>query len=572
MNDGSASGREDETGTLVSPEAGGVRGDVARRVAPTLGESLPREVAGALVTAAMVDRRVVSLDHGVPSGPTEPITTASPEGREILRRSAGLAVLEAARRIGMEGVRVGPSLRSGRIVTLDRPGGAEELGHRLPELSASLDALIGDDQRFETEIADVEEAAARFRAEGWADACALLDLGRDEESVELLRIGETRALRMGPTLPSTGRLRGIRLEVHPAGLLLDFGPHIRRELETRAVSTRVLESQSPRYGARMTRQQRSWLEPLGVRSLGDLGRVCASGAFGELIRVSEGFHEKHIAHVADTVMAQRARIVAIAGPSSSGKTTFIRRLAVQLQVLGLQPRPLGLDDYYVDRERTVRDEHGELDFEAIEALDLELLLDHLELLVRGATVRPPRYDFVAGRSIREGRAALTLGPADVLLVEGIHALNPRIWAATDMSRIFRVFVHPASWLPFDRLSILEPSDVRLLRRVVRDRHDRGYGAGETLARWPSVRRGERRHIEPCLAHADFVFDTSLVYEASVLKTFAERYLLEVPRGHPQRAAANRLRSLLVHLVPIEAEQVPATSILREFIGGSCFAD
>jgi len=541
---------------------------------PTLAETLPREIDGALVVAAIVNHRVVGLDHDAPAGPealADAVTTRSAEGREVLRRSAGLALLEAARRVGAGAVRVGPSLRSGRVVTIDAPGTRDELLSLLPKLSGALHRIIADDEPFASEAVGVDRAMEHFRERGWHDACALLDLGRDEVSVELVRLGETRAVRMGPTLPTASRLAGVSLEAHPAGLLLDFGPYVRRELEARSTTTRVLESQSPRYGAPMTRQQRSWLDPLGVRSVGDFGRVCASGAFRELIRVSEGFHEKHIAQIADRVEASRPALVAIAGPSSSGKTTFIRRLAVQLEVVGLHPWPLSLDDYYVDRDKTVRDEHGELDFEAVEALDLDLLATHIETLFAGGEVAPPRYDFVAGRSIPSGRPPIRLASNDVLLVEGIHALSPRIWATVDTSRIFRVFVHPASSLPFDRLSTLEPADVRLIRRIVRDRHERAYTAAATLARWASVRRGERRHIEPCLANADFVFDTSLVYEMSVLKIFAERYLLEVPRSDPQRAAANRLRSLLLPFVPIEPEQVPATSILREFIGGSAFA-
>jgi uridine kinase len=538
----------------------------------SLDESLPRTQDGALVVAALVEQRVVSLSHATPATPFEAVTTASAEGREILRRSAGLTVLEAARRIGLAHVRIGPSLRSGRIVTLDPPGQREELTRRLPELESAVAKLIADDEPFVSEAVPIDVALDHFRAAGWRDACAYLEMGRDELSVELLRLGETRALRMGPSLPSTGRLAGIRLDLHPSGLLLGFGPFVRRELEPRAIATIALESQSPRYGSTMTRQQRSWLEPLGVTSVGDFGRACAGGAFRELIRVSEGFHEKNIAQIADRVHEDGARIVAIAGPSSSGKTTFIRRLAVQLEVVGLHPSLVSLDDYYVDRDKTVRDEQGELDFEAVEALDLDLLTRDLAALSAGQTVRPPRYDFLAGKSLPESQPALRLGPRDVLLVEGIHALNPRTWAAVDLERTLRIFVHPAGSLPFDHLSTLEPADVRLLRRIVRDRHGRGYMAGDTLGRWASVRRGERRHIEPCIAHADCIFDTSLVYETSVLKIFAERYLLEVPRGHPQRAAANRLRSIIVPFIPIEPEQVPATSILREFIGGSAFAE
>lgn len=533
-----------------------------------LADLLPRAVDGALVVAGSTGHRIVSLAAAAPEGePVEPLTTRSPDGREIFRRSAGLALLEAARRIGAPALRVGPTLRTSRLVTFDVP--TDGLAWA-PALERALHAIVEADEPFVAEVARVEDAERDFAARGWQDAVELLDLRR-EHTVELIRLGETRALKMGVVVPSAGLLAGLTVSAHASGLLLDFGPVVRRELEPRAVSTMLLEQRAPRYGNPMTRGQREWLEPLGVTSVGSFSRACVEGRLRELIYVSEGFHEKHLAQLADEVKARGGvRVLAIAGPSSSGKTTFIKRTKIQLEVVGLHPWELSLDDYYVDRERTVRDASGAYDFEAVEALDLELLAGDLARLLEGQEVRPPRFDFLEGKSRPGAGSPIRLRERDILLVEGIHALNPRLLAVIDPDRVFRVFVHPASSIPFDRLTTLEPSDVRLLRRLVRDRHGRGHRAADTLARWPSVRTGERRHIEPFLAHADRVFDTSLVYEPSVLKVFAERYLLEVPRGHPQRGAASRLRALLEPFVPIGPDHVPPTSILREFIGGSGF--
>ena len=265
------------------------------------------------------------------------------------------------------------------------------------------------------------------------------------------------------------------------------------------------------------------------------------------------------------------RVICIAGPSSSGKTTFIKRLTVQLQIDGLIPRAISLDDYYIDRDTTPRDAAGELDFEALEALDLRLLQQHIARLLAGEEVRTAKYDFVLGKSRRDGGPLLGLGPRDVLMMEGIHGLNPALLGdAVKPAQVFRIFIHPMVGLPIDRLSSVSPADVRLLRRIVRDRHGRNWSAAESILRWPSVRDGERRHIFPFLPQADVVFDSSLAYEMSVLKVYADRYLLEVPREHPGYTTAYRLRRLIDRFVTIYPDHVPPTSILREFIGGSGF--
>ena len=317
----------------------------------------------------------------------------------------------------------------------------------------------------------------------------------------------------------------------------------------------------------MARELGGWLGAMRITSVGRFNESCVDGRVDELVRVSEGFHEKNIGRVADAIADWHLRVVAIAGPSSSGKTTFIRRLKVQLEVNGIMPVHLSLDDYYVDREKTPRDVTGELDFESVEALDLPLLRSNITRLVASERVRVARYDFPTGKSQPEGGAELALGPENVLLVEGLHALNPAVGGSLPRDTAFRVFVHPATALPLDRLSAVLPDDVRLLRRIVRDRHGRGYTARDTIARWPSVRRGEEKHVFPFAAEADFVFDTSLVYEIAVMRVFAERYLLEVPNDDPAFVTAHRLRQLIDRFVPIYSDHVPRTSILREFIGG-----
>jgi uridine kinase len=260
--------------------------------------------------------------------------------------------------------------------------------------------------------------------------------------------------------------------------------------------------------------------------------------------------------------------VCIAGPSSAGKTTFIERLKVQLHVNGKNPIGISLDDYYRDRAKTPRDDAGELDYEALHALDLPLLNAHLGQLLRRERVQTARYDFTTGISHPLGGPEITPGPDDLLMLEGIHALNPAILAEADRSSAFLIFVCPFGQLPIDDVSRVHGSDLRLLRRIVRDRHTRATMAEANILRWPSVRRGERAHIFPFQHRAHAVFDSGLLYELSVLKVFAERYLLEVPQTSAAYPTAFRLLALLDQLITIYPDHVPQTSILREFIGRS----
>jgi uridine kinase len=312
---------------------------------------------------------------------------------------------------------------------------------------------------------------------------------------------------------------------------------------------------------------------MDVSSVGAFNELCISGQVSQLIRVAEGFQEKRIGQIADAIAAarDRIRIISIAGPSSSGKTTFIKRLTVQLQIDGVNPVGISVDDYYVDRERTPKAPNGDWDFEALEAIDLALLQDHVRRLLGGETVKTARYDFLTGTSHPEGGPEIALLPGDALMLEGIHGLNPRLLGSIPgPGELFRIFIHPATTLPFDRLTRVSATDLRLLRRIVRDRHQRGYKAADNILRWPSVQTGEREHIFPYQLEADAIFDSALIYEPAVLKVYAERYLLEVPQSHPAYPTAHRLRYLVDRFVSIYPDHVPPTSLLREFIGGSGF--
>ncbi len=543
-----------------------VAGDVRRVATGTpLRHVLPAEVRGQLVVAGLLNQKPVSLNTPLfADAAVAPLTIDESEGRQVWVRSLGLVLLEAAHQIAPGTfVRIGPSRGPVQLVHVN---GTSDRGLLAERLTAAMQLIVAADTPIRQETWTVEEAQAHFEEHGWVNAARLLATQR-QAGAPLVTCGELYAVAMGPFLPSTGALRGWKLEPLGEDLLLDYG---RNDPRSNGVAAAILAAE-PEGG--MVKAHRAWLDGMGVKSVGAFNDLCISGGVTQLIRVAEGFHEKRIGAIADDIAARRedVRIIAIAGPSSSGKTTFIKRLTTQLHIDGLRPVGLSLDDYYVDRERTLRDENGNYDFEALEALDLALLQDHVRHLLAGEVVATARYDFRTGRSQPDGGPRIQLGPGDVLMLEGIHGLNPRLLGEIPRGgELYRVFIHPATTLAFDRLSRVSATELRLLRRIVRDRHHRGYRADENILRWPSVQRGERQHIFPFLSKADAIFDSSLVYEPAVLKVYAERYLLEVPQSSPAFGTAWRLRLLVDRFVSIYPEHVPPTSILREFIGGSGF--
>jgi uridine kinase len=522
-------------------------------------------VDGALVVAGLLGQKPVSLATPIfTDTAVAPLTVRHWEGRQIYAHSVALLLLEAADRVAPgRAVRMGPSRGTRQVV--DVPGDAAERA-RL----AGASSMATPDTAFRVEYWATDEALRWFADRGWDDAARLLRIRR-QATVRLVSCGELYALSMGPLLPTAAAIRGFTLRPGDVGLDLELG-----RLDPRNGNGNGHRAAAPRPRRRdgdMAREHEAWLEAMGVTSVGAFNELCISGQVSQLIRVAEGFHEKRIGRIADAIAAarDRIRVISIAGPSSSGKTTFIKRLTVQLQIDGVNPVGISLDNYYVDRERTPLGPDGRWDFEALEALDLGLLQAHVGRLLAGEAVRTARYDFLTGRSHPDGGPTIQLRAGDALMLEGIHGLDPRLLGASSRAgEHFRVFVHPATTLPFDRLTRVSATDLRLLRRIVRDRHQRGYGAAENIERWPSVQAGERDHIFPYQDEADAVFDTALIYEPAVLKVFAERYLLEVPQSHPAYPTAHRLRYLVDRFVSIYPDHVPPTSILREFIGGSGF--
>ncbi len=423
--------------------------------------------------------------------------------------------------------------------------------------------MVDDNLPITKEKVPIEQALEMFRQREQDDKVRLLSHRRKDYLV-LYQLRGFRDYFHGYMVPSTGYLRFFALRPTPPGFILQY-PRRHRPTEL------LPYADSPKLNA-IFREYADWLHLLEVEDVGALNQAVEAGRVREIILVSEALHEGSVAQIGREIADQRdrVRVVLIAGPSASGKTTFSKRLSVQLLAHGIRPFPLGLDDYFVDRERTPRDENGEYDFEDMAALDLDLFNEHLLALMRGDEVTLPRFDFQVGT--RRPGPTVRLNEDHVIIIEGIHGLNPKLIPAVPRERTYRIYVSALTQLNIDRHNRVPTTDTRLIRRIVRDATFRGYTAEETLNRWESVRRGEKRHIFPYQEHADVMFNSALVYELAVLKPLVEPLLLQIKSASPRRVEAKRLLAFLEWFFPCTADLVPDNSILREFVGGSILRD
>jgi len=370
-------------------------------------------------------------------------------------------------------------------------------------------------------------------------------------------------LSHGPMAESMGAIDLFKLIHHPRGFVIQFPERENPEVLP------TFEAQSNLF--HIFQEHKEWGRILGVSTVGRLNEIIANREIKEFIRIAEAFHEKKIAQIADHIAEHRGHIkwVLIAGPSSSGKTTFAKRLAVQLRVNGLRPGTISVDNYFVDRGKTPRDENGDYDFENIETIDLPLLNDHLERLDRGETVELPHFDFEEGRQEFRGET-MQIEEDQLILLEGIHALNPKLTHAVPAEHKYKIYISALTQLNMDFNNRISTTDNRLMRRLLRDSTFRGNSALTTLAMWPNVRRGEKKWIFPFQEEADIAFNSALDYELAVLKPLVEPLLVEVKPYHSQYAEARRLMDFLSSFLGVPTQVVPPTSILREFVGRSSF--
>ena len=544
------------SGEKISMEVGSTLASIAPKTVkdPKTGKEYP-------VLAALCDHKLKSLDYEV-FGPhsVEFVGFNHPDGRRTYLRSLSFLAQRAARTLFPDRkFKINHSLPSGLYCKLR---GERITDEQIMALREEMRRLVAQDLPFTMKVLPAYEAIELFESQN-QDLKADLIRTVGQFYCKVNYLDGVADNFYGALVPSTGYLEVFDLMPFHHGFCLmypsdeDITKTIARQKQMKLTAT--LKD----YG--------HWCKTTGVVSVGALNRRLLGGGAVELINLWEARQERAYGALADRIYAQRdhVKIVFIAGPSSSGKTSSSLRVAQQLKVLGMNPKVIELDNYFVERERTPLDSDGNLDFEALEAMDLELLGQHLNDLLEGKEVEIPRYDFKQGRPFFEGNM-MHLEENDILVMEGIHALDPKMVPSVDQSRIFRIYASALTSLKLDENCCISTTDNRLLRRMVRDNRVRGITPEDTILRWPSVRRGEGKHIFPFQENADAQFNTALLYELPMLRYYAEPLLRRILPSSPAFSEARRLLKFLdfiVALQPQEIEAIPPTSIMREFIGG-----
>lgn len=546
-------------GRHVSVEGGSTLLDIASSLAPSLGIE---------PICARVNNKSEDLSYAVYSPKqVEFVSLDSPLGMRVYTRSLCMMLYRAAS-LDIEGCRlkIEHSISRGLYCTLSdcSSGNVAITPQLLEQLSERLMSMYRHDIPFVRHQRLTEEVKQLFKREGLSEKVSLLDTEKDLYT-SYYTLEDTADSYYGPLAPSTGHIGVFALHPYHEGFLM-MGPDP-KDLS----KPRTPEPQEKLFNA--FTNYLKFNKIIRVSSVGELNKVVLAKKTADLINVAEAMHDKYLGRISDEI-AERyrsggARVVLLAGPSSSGKTTTNKRLAIQLMTNLLMPRLISIDDYFIDREHTPRDENGDYDFEHLHALDLERFNSDIQRLLDGETINLPTYSFELGRRIDKERP-LSLGPKDILLIEGIHGLNPELTHALRGDDVFKIYVSALTTLTIDDHNWISTTDNRLLRRIVRDYKYRHTSALETLKRWPSVQRGEERWIFPYQENADALFNSSLIFEIGVMKNYVEPLLRSVPHNEVQYTEAYRLLKLLGYFVPIDTDQIPSTSLLREFLGGSSF--
>ncbi len=492
-----------------------------------------------------------------------PVTMSDGDGARIYRRSVTFLLVTAFKELFPDaGLIVDHSVASGGFyceVTNRGPLTQEELYN----LDATMRDMVAQDLPFEKRLVPLQKAIEYFRRQNLTEKVRLLRY-RTKDTLVLYTLKKHSDYHHGYMVPSTGYLKWFTLNSFGEGFVLQY---------PRRNSPKTLLP-LPAYPQllKIFRQYGDWLERLGIDNVGALNDAIHSGRAKELILVSEALHEQKIAEIARKIAdrSSKSRIILIAGPSSSGKTTFSKRLAIQLLALGLSPFALEMDNYFVDREKTPLDSEGKPNFEAFETLNTHLLGDQVAHLLAGDEVKMPHFNFKTGKS--EKGDSVKLQKDQLIILEGIHGLNPQLLPNISPERTFKIYISCLTQLNLDRHNRISTTDTRLLRRIVRDSATRGYNATQTMQRWESVRKGEKEHIFPYQEDADDLFNSALVYELSALRPWAEPILRQVPFGSLEYIEAKRLLALLEWFLELPGGLIPDNSILREFIGGSILGD
>ncbi|WP_439182368.1 nucleoside kinase [Carboxylicivirga taeanensis] len=531
-------------------------GSTLEEIAKDMGIKLKTPILG-----AYVNNKLRELSYEIYHPKTiEFIDITRPDGMRMYIRSLSLVLYKAANELYPNAcLRIEHSVSKGTYCFLE----GEELDiEDVLAIQSRMQEIIHSDTPFIRHEEESEEVIKRFEQQNQPDKTALIR-HRGQMYTSYHQLEKHIGLYYGYLVPSTGYLKVFDLIKYYNGMLLQIPKRTQpNELEDIVVQNKMFD---------IFQEFSQWNKVLNVRNLADINESCSNGKAETLIKISEALHEKKIGHIADMIETRKksVKLVLISGPSSSGKTTFGKRLAIQLMVAGMKPLNLSLDNYFVNRENTPLDEHGQYDFEALEALDIELFNQQLLDLLAGKEVEIPKFNFESGQRYYDGEK-LCMSPDNILIIEGIHGLNPQLTHLIPEQSKFKVYVSALTSVNIDDQNLIHTTDNRLIRRIVRDYKYRNYSAQDTISRWASVRRGEDEHIFPYQEEADVMFNTALLYELSVLKQQAEPILLEVQPNQPEFVEARRLLKFFSYFKPIQANGIPPTSIIREFLGGSSF--
>ena len=491
-------------------------------------------------------------------------TTRGAIGHETYKRSMKLllvkSVYDVAAREDIRKVRVHFSIGKGYYCTIE--GNISLNQEFLDQVESRMRELADQDVPIGKRTISTDDAVALFRKHGMYDKEKLFEYRRVSR-VNIYNMNEFEDYFYGYMVPSAGYLKYFKLYLYDEGFVL--------QMPDRNMPGRLPEFKPRNKLFQVQKESVKWSDMQGIETVGALNDKVTKGDVQELVLVQEALQEKKIAEIASQIAEQRNEIkfVLIAGPSSSGKTTFSHRLSIQLRANGLVPHPLAVDNYFVEREDNPKDENGNYDFECLEAVDVELFNSQMKQLLEGKEVAIPRFNFVNGHKEYDG-TTMKLGANDVLVIEGIHCLNPKLTRQLADENKFKIYISALTQLNIDEHNRIPSTDGRFLRRIVRDARTRGSSAQRTIGMWESVRRGEEKNIFPYQEEADVMFNSALVYELAVLKPYVERLLFAIDKSCPEYLEAKRLLKFLDYFVGIGSENIPMNSLLREFVGGGCF--
>lgn len=515
------------------------------------------------VVGALFNSRIIGLEYKILRNcKLKFITTESEEGANIYRKSLSVLLHSAFINVvkNRATLKIEHSLNKGYFYSYKNK---EPLTRAIVEkIENHMRELVSRDLPFKKSECEVEDALEILEKIGAWDRYYLLKYSNFPKTT-LYTLGDCINLAQGPLVPSTGYLKLFSIIYYPPGLILTFPQTVKPgELPSAIEQKKLFQIYS---------EQREWSKILDVDSAGKLNRLIIKGKINDLIWVSEGLHEKKISQIADIITKnlKKKRIILLAGPSSSGKTTFAKRLTIQLLANGINPKVISFDNYFLSREDMPRDENGAINFESINALDLELINRHLKLLLKGEKIKVPIHNFKTGER-KPGAREVRLKKNQIIIFEGIHGMNERLTSLINKDEKYKIYISALTQLNIDYINRIPASTIRLIRRIVRDHQFRAYSAKQTIMQWSQVRSGEEINIFPYQEEADIMFNSSLVYEMSVLKGYVEPLLKEIEDTEEAYTQAKQLLHFISNFVYITPEHVPLTSILREFIGGSGF--